>query len=169
MRANPIDPRREPRFRPAAVAVPIALAVAAALALSGCGRPAPTDALDDFAGDPEIAGVSVTSPDAVVSTVPGPPADDTTTTTAAPLPEQILYTVQPGDTLSGIATSYGITVEQLAEYNGITDVHALRLGQELAIPPQTVPQADAPTGSEPSAAPDDSTGAAGTSETTLDQ
>jgi LysM repeat protein len=121
---------------------------AAAISLSACGRSAPVDALNENASDPDIAGVSVTSPDAVVSTVPTS-AGETTTTTAA-VPQQILYTVQPGDTLSGIAASYNVTVEDLAAYNGITDPNSLRPGAELAIPPQPI-VVETPTPVDPAA------------------
>jgi murein DD-endopeptidase MepM/ murein hydrolase activator NlpD len=44
------------------------------------------------------------------------------------------YIVQPGDTLSGIARTFGSTVEQLAQINGISDPSALQPGAELIIP-----------------------------------
>ncbi len=57
-----------------AVGAALALAAVSALALAGCGRSAPVDALGAGpGGDPSIAGVSVTSPDAVVDTT-APPA-----------------------------------------------------------------------------------------------
>ncbi|MEM7339523.1 MAG: LysM peptidoglycan-binding domain-containing protein [Actinomycetota bacterium] len=117
----------------------IALTVAAlALIVAACGRTAPDDALDDLGSDPDIAGVSITSPDAVVTTVPL--AEGETTTTTAPIaPEEILYTVQPGDTLSVIADRYNVTTDDLAAYNGITDANDISPGLEIAIPPQPAP------------------------------
>jgi LysM repeat protein len=115
-----------------AVAAGCAGLVAAVAALAGCGRSAPIDALSDLSGDPDIAGVSVTSPDAVVETVPTAPGE--TTTTALVAPAQVFYTIQPGDTLSVIATQYDVTIEALAQANGITDVNNIRPGQELVIP-----------------------------------
>jgi LysM repeat protein len=100
--------------------------------LAGCGRSAPIDALSDLSGDPDVAGVSITSPDTVVETVPSA-IGETTTTTFVP-PPQVFYTIQPGDTLSVIASRYEVTIEALAQANGITDVNTIRPGQELVIP-----------------------------------
>lgn len=105
--------------------------------LSGCGRSAPQDVLGDTSTDPEIAGVSITSPDAVVSTSPGSETLPVTSTTA-PAAAGTNYTVKPGDTLSKIAGQYGITIQALAELNGITDVNTIKPGQELLIPIEPV-------------------------------
>jgi|FLYL01.1.fsa_nt_gi LysM repeat protein len=45
-----------------------------------------------------------------------------------------VYTVKPGDTLSGIAALYGVTVEVLAQVNGIADPDVIFPGQVLQIP-----------------------------------
>ncbi len=44
------------------------------------------------------------------------------------------YTVKSGDTLSGIASTYGVTVSALREANGIKKDNQLRAGQKLVIP-----------------------------------
>lgn len=49
-------------------------------------------------------------------------------------PQGPTYVVQPGDTLFGIATVFGTTVEQLAAYNSIEDPSNIFPGQELVIP-----------------------------------
>ncbi len=46
----------------------------------------------------------------------------------------IIYTVKSGDTLYKIATKYGVTVKQIAEYNHLTNVNTLHVGQKLKIP-----------------------------------
>ena len=43
------------------------------------------------------------------------------------------YTVQPGDTLSGIAQRHGTTVDALASVNGIVDVDRVFAGQALRL------------------------------------
>lgn len=43
------------------------------------------------------------------------------------------YTVQAGDTLSGIAASYGTTYQRLAEINGISDPNVIYIGQVIKI------------------------------------
>lgn len=45
----------------------------------------------------------------------------------------VTHTVDPGETLSEIASRYGTTVRALAEANGIADVHHVRAGQRLAV------------------------------------
>lgn len=44
------------------------------------------------------------------------------------------YTVQPGDTLSGIASEYGVTVDSLASTNGVSNQDHIVMGQTLTIP-----------------------------------
>lgn len=45
-----------------------------------------------------------------------------------------VYVVQAGDTLSAIARTFGVTVEELAAANGISDPSAIFPGQQLVIP-----------------------------------
>lgn len=54
-------------------------------------------------------------------------------TIAATLPQ--IHTVQAGETLRIIADFYGLTLEQLATANNITDVNAIYVGQTLTIVP----------------------------------
>ena len=67
------------------------------------------------------------------------------------------YTVVAGDTLFEIAQQFGITLEELTAFNGITDPNRLEVGQVLLIPvPGTPADAgletdDAPTASLPAA------------------
>jgi LysM repeat protein len=61
------------------------------------------------------------------------------TTKATPKPSKTpaaarTYRVKPGDTLSGIATTYGTTVATLMRINNITDARSLRVGQVLKLP-----------------------------------
>ncbi|NOY15299.1 MAG: LysM peptidoglycan-binding domain-containing protein [bacterium] len=44
------------------------------------------------------------------------------------------YTIQPGDTLFGIASKFGLSVETLQKENGITDPDHIRAGDKLWIP-----------------------------------
>jgi murein DD-endopeptidase MepM/ murein hydrolase activator NlpD len=51
------------------------------------------------------------------------------------------YTVVAGDTLFEIAQSFGITLEELIAFNGITDPNLLEVGQVLLIPIPGAPDA----------------------------
>lgn len=59
----------------------------------------------------------------------------TTGTTITPSTgSETVYTVQKGDTLSGIAKKYGTTYQKLAEYNGIANPNIISVGQKIKIP-----------------------------------
>lgn len=66
-------------------------------------------------------------------TVPAPTPSPTVPTPTPPS-EVITYTVQAGDTLSGIAAEFGVTVDAIAEANDIEDPSLIRVGQVLVIP-----------------------------------
>ena len=62
-----------------------------------------------------------------------------------PTPTPIIYVVQAGDSLSGIALKFDVPVEALAEANGIDDPNVIKEGQELIIPgPTAVPTVTVP-------------------------
>ena len=45
-----------------------------------------------------------------------------------------VYIVQPGDTLYDIARDHGVSLQELAEINNITDPTTIMVGQQLLIP-----------------------------------
>src|SRR3954464_2057304 len=57
-------------------------------------------------------------------------------------PTTTSYTLQWGDTLSKVATKFGVSVDQLAAANGIANIHKVIAGTKLTIP--TTPPAQAP-------------------------
>lgn len=57
-------------------------------------------------------------------------AQSTTTVSSAP----ITHTVQRNETLSGIASQYGVTSEELAAANNINNANHVFVGQKLTIP-----------------------------------
>jgi murein DD-endopeptidase MepM/ murein hydrolase activator NlpD len=63
-------------------------------------------------------------------------SEPTPAPSATPEPGLIIYVVQPGDTLYGIATKFAIPVELLATTNSIDNPDQLSIGQRLLIPPQ---------------------------------
>ena len=71
-----------------------------------------------------------------VIATPTPKATPTATPVPrpTPTPTPVVYTVQAGDTLSGIAGRFGLTLEQLVEANRVVDPDSLQVGQQLTIP-----------------------------------
>jgi LysM repeat protein len=53
---------------------------------------------------------------------------------SAPAQSNTYYVVDPGDTLSGIAASYGTTTQALVEANGLASANLIYVGQRLVIP-----------------------------------
>jgi len=107
------------------------------LSLAACGEN-PTEVASSTLTPSAAAAVTVPPP---TPTAPAPP-----TATSAPL----VYTVQPGDTLSGIAQQYDVTVQALIEANGIQNPDQLSIGQMLVIPNQFVVQEPPPSTAEAS-------------------
>jgi LysM repeat protein len=64
------------------------------------------------------------------------PTQETAAPTTEPAPVAIQYTIQEGDTISGIAAANGISYLDLLEYNGLTeeDAQALHAGDMISIP-----------------------------------
>ena len=56
------------------------------------------------------------------------------TNTPAPTPTPIVYIIQPGDTLMGIALQYGVTLDELYQVNGVLKPELLQIGQQVIIP-----------------------------------
>ena len=52
------------------------------------------------------------------------------------------HTVKAGETLSGIASKYGTTVEALVSTNGIKNPNLINVGQILKIPAKPVTDSD---------------------------
>ena len=60
--------------------------------------------------------------------------EPTPTPSATPTPGQQIYVVQDGETLSSISAATGVSVDRLAEANGIRNVHLIYRGSALVIP-----------------------------------
>jgi LysM repeat protein len=92
----------------------------------------------------------VETPTSVPSATPSPTLTPSLTPTprptltSTPLPP-LTYQVQPGDTLSGIAAQYGLTVEDILALNPDVNPEALQVGYVLLIPSGTVTPTPTPT------------------------
>ena len=50
----------------------------------------------------------------------------------------LVYTVAPGDVLSGIAPRFGVTIAQIQQWNNIQNPNVIRAGQKLTIYPTII-------------------------------
>ncbi len=94
-----------------------------------------------------VVGQVLQIPGGAVSARPAPASGEATG----------VYLVQRGDTLHAIARRFDVSVDALAERNGLRDRHTLRVGQRLYVPgaaPVTVAAAAAPEDSASSGAPE---------------
>jgi LysM repeat protein len=66
--------------------------------------------------------------------VPAVAQPSTPTPTPAPATQQRTHVVQAGQNLFRIALRYGVSLEQLARVNGITNMNRIFVGQVLTIP-----------------------------------
>jgi LysM repeat protein len=82
----------------------------------------------------------------LITPVPTPTSPPPAQPTAAP----IKYTVQPGDTLYGIALTFGVTVDDIVRANNIADPNSLSEGQVLTIPQRSAPPTPTGTPGPPS-------------------
>ncbi len=83
---------------------------------------------------------TVTPVTGAVEQPPVPPTEPPTTTPATTQPEreigtELVYTIQPGDTLFSIAQQFGVTLDDLVVLNNIENPDNIRAGDELVIPP----------------------------------
>ncbi len=84
---------------------------------------------------PLLAGcTTATGSEAQVQLEITPVPTPTNTPLAAPTSAPTTYTVKPGDTLSGIAAMFGVSVDDIVRVNSITDPNVLSEGQTLKIP-----------------------------------
>ena len=109
------------------------LPVIALVALTSCGG-------DDAAGTTTVVQIQPQSYNTQPQVLPS-----STAAGGAPSGEpgavagvEQVYTVRSNDTLSGIATRYGITIDDVANYNSWSEgtSHVLQPGDEVKIPPQ---------------------------------
>jgi len=124
----------------------LAAAVAFALTVAGCssgGDATSTPTPAGAGGAIPTATPFSAQPPATIVAAAAQPLDPTSTAegTSTPASGFVSYTVQPGDTLSGIGAEFGVDPDDIAAANGITDPTALFIGQEILIPGVRAPAA----------------------------
>lgn len=105
--------------------LPTRIVPAQTAAVPPTSQPAPTNTPAATVA-PQNASTTQTPPTETPSLTPGP--------TESPSLEPIIYVVQAGDTLTGIALEYGVDVGRLRQVNGLTS-DLININQELVIPP----------------------------------
>ena len=124
----------------AAVVVLAALAVLVARLPGAAGTsPAPRSPLATVAAVvsqlPTVAPTVAASPETSTVAVSSPPTPSPVPVTPPPASAPATtYRVKAGDTLSAIASRFGVSVSALQQVNGIADPRLLRIGQVLQIP-----------------------------------
>jgi LysM repeat protein len=120
---------------PLGVVVLYLIASLSAHAARGGGRGGPPPAADDDAALLYAAALQASPADANASSGAGTPVAQVLTPTAGgdirPNPTHI---VRAGDTLSRLATQYGVAVNDIAAASNLSDLNRLQLGQMLVIP-----------------------------------
>ncbi len=132
-------PGREPLVsRRGSLGQPLMLAVLALLIIALVAFLVPSLFGDDDGRVPP-AGPASQSPGAslraIATQAPRQTPDDSPSLSPTPAPRVRDYTVKSGDTLSGIASKFKVSIRLLQCYNGITNPDRLQLGQKLRIPP----------------------------------
>lgn len=98
------------------------------MVVSGCGGKTENDAIVlESQLTLTVSPVATLTPTPVLSPTPTP-------TREPPEAALIHYTIQSGDTLSGIATYYGTSIDSLATFNGVLNADQLIVGQVITIP-----------------------------------
>ncbi len=90
--------------------------------ICGCAAPRPAPVVER---QPEVV---VPAPAATTAPAPAPAA-------RTPDSQPEFYTVKKGDTLYSIALEYGLDYRELAEWNNLGPVYAIRIGQQLRLRP----------------------------------
>lgn len=96
------------------------------------------------------------TPVSPTTTVPSPTPTTAPSPTPSPTPCTIIHIVEAGETLSGIAANYGITVEAIVQASNIANPSLIYVGQQLVISvcgtPMPTPS-PSPPGPTPTATP----------------
>lgn len=131
--ASLLDRRRWP-----AIPAVILVTTLFALALSGFraipAEPVATSSPAPGTPAPTTAATPAETPIMTASPAPTTAPTPTAAPTAAPTRAFRTYRVQPGDTLSAIASRFGVSIQSIVNLNNISNPNQLSVGQVLKIP-----------------------------------
>ena len=131
------------RFRVGFIALTVVVvAVAVISAIFSAARPTPShsDALytppATLSPSPSPSPRPTFTPQPPTPTAVAPTSTPVATVTPSPSPTFTLYVIQPGETLSTIARSHGVTLQAILAANpDMTDSRLVKTGQTILIPP----------------------------------
>ena len=109
------------------------LALYSALA-AACGGSATEPAAEPAATPAAVASREAIPVEALPDPLPDPYLFRDTAAVVEEEQREVIYIVQPGDTLAGIAAGYCVTIEEIQRLNNIVDAASLSIGDELRIP-----------------------------------
>ena len=148
-----------------AVAVPVGFSVVGKFTSTAPVAQASVSEAEAPGTDAQVTATAALPAGTDAGTTPGEEAAETPAVLAvaevqtpaeAPLPAKVeapVVTVKSGDTLGAIAARHDVSVSELARFNGMKDLHSLKIGQTLKIPVQATPVAAAPAAAKPEAKP----------------
>ena len=107
---------------------------------------------------PTTAGSGLDVGDALVTPNIAAPPSGTAAAEAAPQEttgngDEVIHTVQSGDTLNRISQQYDVSIDDIMAANGLTDPNVISVGQQLVIPVGGLPTATVPAPTEIAALP----------------
>ena len=111
----------------------VILALYSALA-AACGGSATEPAAEPAATPAAAASREAIPVEALPDPLPDPFLFRDTAAVVEEEQREVIYIVQPGDTLAGIAAGYCVTIEEIQRLNNIVDAASLSIGDELRIP-----------------------------------
>jgi LysM repeat protein len=125
--------------------------------VTGAASPTPTPTrslVATFTATATNTATSTPTDTPVATDTPPPTPTGTSTPTASPTPPYTTYVVQAGDTLSSIASRFGVSTQAIMDANGLTST-IINVGTTLTIPSGSGPVAPPanPTSTQGAAAP----------------
>lgn len=135
-----VSTRGEQRGAMMAVAVVAALLVPL-LCIGGAGvlDAMATPPVIETQQDAQSAAHEDADPTAPGADDPASPPDRGSDQPPAPAPEDTIYAIQAGDTLTSISAKLGVSVDAIAEFNAVRDLDVISAGAMLRLPYVYVP------------------------------
>jgi LysM repeat protein len=106
---------------------------AAGIAASASATPGNVSAMPSGTPIPTASSPQATPGSSAAGTAAGG-VDGVTAPPPTPVTRELVYVVKRGDTLTAIATRYGVSVEAVKRLNGLKDPNLIFVGQHIRVP-----------------------------------